>query len=326
MPGFGRNSHVGWVEESAWGTPVTPPTKFAELLSASPNLIYQREPRPVLRGLDPREGNFYDAKQGGEPTFAVEANYEGLLKLFEHLFGDSSGATSNPDVDTRYEHLFTLKDTIMSGKGLSLYVNTDVDPGGNEEIQLAGFKINSLRMSGDPTRNLQLEFSGAIKSSLDTTASTPTFPGIANYVAGHQLVCEIDDTARLIDSFELTIDNGLDIDKRVHGSKNIGEPIRGDGLPARTVSGTITMDAVLADLTKFRAGTLHKLEFLHTGAVLESDFYRFDVVMAKILVTDNPYTVTAPGVIKSTFPFRALLPTSGELITATFSNTESTIA
>ena len=326
MPGFGRNSHVGWVEEPAWGTAVTPPTKFAELISASPNLIYQREPRPVLRGLDPREGNFYDAKQGGEPTFAVEANYEGLLRLFEHLFGDASGATSNPDVDTRYEHLFTLKDTIMSGKGLSLYVNTDVDPGGNEEIQLAGFKINSLRMSGDPTRNLQLEFSGAIKASVDVTASTPTFPGITKYVAGHQLVCEIDDVARAINSYELNIDNGLDIDKRIHGSKNIGEPIRGDGNPARTVSGTISMDAVLADLTKLRAGTLFKLEFLHTGAVLEADFYRFDVVMAKCLITDTPYSVSGPGVMKTTLPFRAVLPTSGELITALFSNTETAIA
>ena len=324
--GFGRNSHVAWTEEPGWGTPVTPPTKWGELISAAPGMIYTREPRPVLRGLDPREGNLYDVKEGAEPTFALEGNYEGMLRLLEHVFGDSSASSSNPDVDTRWEHLFTAKDTIMTGKGLSLYLNTDTDPGGNEEIQIAGVKLNTMRLSGDPTRNLQIEFAGAGKASVDVATTTPVFPAPAHYIAGHQLICEIDDTPRLIDSFEFTFDNGLDLDKRVHGSKNIDEPIRGDANPARVLTGTITMDAVLADLTRLRNDSLFKLEFLHSGPVLESDFYRFDVVLAKCQVTDPPYGLTGPGVIKSVLPFRALLPTSGELIELTVSNTENAVA
>lgn len=322
--GFGRNSHVAWVEEPGWGVPVTPPTKWGELISAAPGVIFQREARPVLRGLDPREGNLYDVKQGAEPTFSLEGNYEGLLRLIEHVFGDGSGATTNPDVDTRFEHLFTAKDTIMSGLGLSLYINTDL--GGNEEIQIAGVKLNTMKLSGDPTRNLQIEFSGAGKSSVDVAATTPVFPSAPLYIAGHQLTCEIDTVPRLIDSFEFTFDNGLDLDKRVHGSKNIDEPIRGDANPARVLTGTLTMDAVLADLTKLRAGTLFQLEFLHTGAVLEMDFYRFNIDLPKCEITGPPYALTGPGILKSVLPFRALLPTSGELITLLVSNTEAAVA
>ena len=319
--GFGRNSHVAWVEEPVWGTAVTPPTKWGELISATPGLIFTREPRPVLRGLDSREGNLYDAKEGAEPTFSLEANYEGMTRLFEHVFGDASAASSSPDVDTRFEHVYTPQETIMAGKGLSLYFNTDL--GGNEEIQIAGVKLNTMRLSGDPTRNLQIEFAGAGKASVDVATTTPVFPAAAQYVAGHQMICKIDATPRLIDSFELTFDNGLDLDKRVHGSKNIDEPIRGDANPARVVTGTITMDAVLADLSKLRAGTLFQLEFLHTGAVLEADFYRLDALIPKCQVTDAPYSITGPGIVKSVLPFRALLPTAGELITLTVSNTET---
>ncbi len=68
---------------------------------------------------------------------------------------------------------------------------------------------------------------------------------------------------------------------------------------------------------------LRQLEFLHTGAVLESDFYRLDVLLPKCQITDPPYSITGPGIVKSVLPFRALLPTSGELITITVSNTET---
>lgn len=322
-PGFGRNTHVAWAAEPTWGTPITPPTHWAELISATPGLIYQRDPRPVLRGLDPREGNLYDVKEGGEPVFAVEANYEGLLLLFEHLFGDSSGDTQEDEAAVRYSHTFTAKETIMTGKGLTLYLNTDL--GGNEEVQLAGVKLNSMRMSADPTRNLQLEFSGACKASVDVATTTPVWPTAAQCVAGHQGILEIDDTPRAFDSFEFTFDNGLNIDKRIMGSKNIDEPIRGEGHPARSLSGSITMDAQLADLTKLRAGTLFKLEFLHTGPTLGAATYLLNLTLLKCEITDNPYTISGPGVMKTTMPFRALQPTTGELIELLLMNSETTI-
>lgn len=323
--GQGYKSYIGWVEEPSWGTPVAPVTKFAELVSEDLTGIRTRTPRPIIRRLDDvSEGELYDEKHGAEGGFSAEANYEGMLRLFEHLFGDSSVASAVLEAATSWTHTITLKDTIMSGKGLTLNLDTDTDNGSTPVKQVAGYKVNSCVMSFDPTRNAQLQFSGAGKDLLLLASPTPTYPGIANYVAGHALLCEIDDVARSIDTAEITIDNGLDLDKRILGSKNIDEPIRGGA--KRSISGTIAMDAVQADQSKFLAGTLFKLELLHTGPALGANFLRFDLTMPKCEVTEDPVRVESFGVIKSNFRFRALLPTSGERITLAIVNSESVVA
>jgi len=327
MPGFGRNTHVGWVQETTWGTPVTPPTKYAEIVSADPALIYERAPRQVLRGLDPVEGNLYDVKQGAEPVVVVEAFYEGMLRLLEHLFGDASGTTAVQEASVRWGHTFVPKATIMTGKGLTLYVNTDVDDGGNEEVQVAGVKINACTFSGAPGRALQMSLACVGKASVDVANNAPTFPTRSLLVAGHQLSCEIDDVVRKIDSFELEFNNGLNIDKRVMGSKNIDEPVRGDDNPPRVIQGTLVMDALLADLTKLRSGTFFKLELLNTGPTLGNLTYGLDITMTKCLVTGPPFNVSTAGVIKSNLPFRAHLPSAGgDAITLLMRNGESAIA
>lgn len=323
MPGgYGRNSFIGWGEESTWGTGVAA-TKFAEIVSEAMNPIRIRTPRASVRGLDDREANFYDEKFGGEGSFVIGLNYAGLLRLMEHAFGDASGVTTGP-VSSVYTHTFSPKDSLMTGKGLSLHVNTDVDNGGTPQIRYAGFKIGSLKWSFDPRANALLEVAGAAKDFSSIAAVAPTLPGFATYVAGHQTVMEIDDVVRKFDSAEVTLDNGLDLDKRVMGSKNIDEPIRGDN--RRMVSGTITMDAVAADLAKFEAGTYFKLEFISTGPVLGGGTYKHTLVMAKCRLDGAPYHVNGPGVIKTEVPFVADLPSAGERLQAIFDNNESAIA
>jgi hypothetical protein len=323
--GFGANSYVGWVEESPWGTPVTPATKFSELVAEDLSGIRTRTPRLVIRNLDDAlEGQLYDEKNGAEGGFTIEGNYGGLLRPFEHLFGDASAVTALVETAISWSHSFTLKDTLMSGKGLTLYLDTDTDAGSTPVKQVTGYKINSCRMSFDPKRNAQFQFSGAGKDFALVASQSPTFPGIANAIGGHQLTVEIDDVVRPVDTIELTVDNGMDLDKRVLGSKSIAEPVRGGA--KRAVSGTIQMDALQADLTKFRARTLFKLTLVHLGPALGASNYLFTVVLPKCLIEADPYHVENFGVVKANFPFRALKPTSGERITASFVNDESAVA
>lgn len=324
MPGgFGRNSFVGWIEESPWGAGGAP-SKYAELISEGIETVRDRVARPVVRDLDEREGNLYDALFGVRGPFAIELNYAGLLRLFEHLLGDASISTVVTEASLRWTHTGVLKDSLMSGKGLALHINRDVDAGSTPQLRAIGYKLNSATFSFDPARNGQVEFDGAGKDAAIQAVSTPTFPAIANYVAGHQLVVEIDDIVRAVDTVELTIDNGMDLEKRVLGSKNIAEPIRSD--TRRAVTGTLTMDAVQADWSKLDAGTLFKLELLHTGPTLGAGTYRMDFTMLKCLVTGNPFLVTGPGVVKSTLPFKALKPTAGELLSLVVVNNESAVA
>lgn len=323
MPGgFGRNSHVGWGLESPWGTSVAG-TKWAELISEKMETIRMREPRPVVRGINPREGHLYDKLFGGRGSFEIEANYGGLIRLHEHLFGDASDTITQPDVGVRWVHTFQQAVTVMTGKGLTVRVNKDVDNGSTPEHVFAGFKVNSMKWTMAPDQNMRIEVEGVAKEVSLAAVSSPAFPTAAQYVAGHQLSVEIDDVVRKVDQVELVYDNKLDLEKRIVGSKNIDEPVRSGEMA--DIHGTITMDAAQADWAKLDAGTLFKAEFLHQGAVLGTGNYRFDFTLLKCLVTGNPFVVEDRGIVKSTLPFVALEPTSGQIITLAVHNGESAV-
>jgi hypothetical protein len=319
--GAGRNSYFGWVQETPWGTPVTPPTKWLEIVSEGLQGINDQVARPVIRALHKREGNLYDEKQGGAGPVACELNYVGLLRLLEHLTGTSPSASAF-DAGARNEFNFTLAaGELMAGKGLTGYIFKDQ----TQEEQYAGMKIRQGTFSFDPKRNSQIELDFVAKAMLQVAVTAPTFPGTSTYVAGHQLSCEIDDVVRKFDSATLTINNALDDDKRVLGSKNIDEPVRADMVE---VTGEVTVDAVQADLTKFLAGTLFKLEFNHTGAVLGTGNYKLNFLMNKCRLVSDPIKVDAPGIVKSTLAFEALLPTTGlaDMLSILVSTSESVIA
>jgi hypothetical protein len=321
--GFGRNSFVGWAQESPWGTAAAA-SKFAELVSENIETVRQRDARPVVRDLDEREGNLYDTLFGVRGPFTIELNYGGMLRLFEHLFGDSSVSSVETETGVRWTHTITLKDTLMSGKGLSLHVNRDTDAGSTPQLRAVGYKLNSAAFSFAPDRNGQVEFDGAGKESSLIAVVSPTFPSTATYVAGHQCAVEIDDVARAVDEITLTVDNGMDLEKRVVGSKNIAEPVRSE--TRRSITGELTMDALQADWSKLDAGTLFKLEVLHTGPTLGGGTYRMDFTLLKCLVTGNPFTVQNPGIVKSVVPFKALKPTAGELLSLVVVNNENAVA
>jgi hypothetical protein len=323
MPqGFGRNSFVGWDQETTWGTGVAA-VKFAELVSEGIETVRDRVARQVVRDIDEREGNMYDALFGVKGAFAVEANYQGMLRLFEHLLGDASGSSVATEPGVRNTHTFICKDTPMTGKGLSLHVHRDVDAGSTPQLRAVGYKLNSAKFSMAPERNMQIEFEGAGKDASLIAAVSPTFPSNATYVAGHQLSVEFDDVVRKVDSVEINFDRGLDLEKRVCGSKNIDEPVQSD--TRRLITGTVTVDALQADWSKLDAGVLFKLEALNAGPVLGAGNYRMDFTLLKCLVTGNPFVVKGPGIVKSEIPFKALKPTSGELLTLVVVNNEASI-
>jgi hypothetical protein len=184
--------------------------------------------------------------------------------------------------------------------------------------------VDSAAFSFSPERNAQVEFDGAGKDVSAIAAVSPTFPSTATYVAGHQCVVEIDDVVRAVDSVTINVKNGMDLDKRVLGSKNIAEPVRSD--TRRMIEGEIVVDALQADWSKLDAGTLFKLEVLNTGPTLGAGTYRMDFTLLKCLVTGNPFTISGPGIVKSTIPFKALKPTAGELLSIAIVNNEATVA
>lgn len=323
MPGgYGRNSFVGWAEESTWGTGVAA-TKFAELLNEAEKIIRERVPRPVVRGLfGAREANLYDQKQGAAGKFSIEANYVGMLKLFEHAFGDASGVVTVAEASIRWLTTFSLTQTPMAGKGLSLHVNTDVDNGATPQRRYNGFKIDKVTFNIDPKRNWQIDFEGAAKDHSDIAAVSFTPPAAAQYIAGHQTVVQLDTVVTKVDALTLSLQRNIDLDKRILGDKRIDEPVQDGQIH---IEGEITKDAVAADMTKFRDGTLFRLDVIATGAALGAGNYKATLIALKCLVTDDPYNVTGPGLMKSRIPFMVLEPTSGQTLQLLIENNESAI-
>jgi|GEM_PF-6573890 len=312
-PGFGRDSHIGWVEEDPYGTVVTPPTKFLEPIAESIRTIRTRTPRPNFRKLDVAEGDTYDEKFGAEGGFTGEINYNDALNLYLHAFGAEVIAVLEAAIS--WTHTFTLTDLLQTAKGLTFYSHKGVD-----EYQAQGCKIDQLRLTFDPTRNGQLEVSIAGQDVVGVAFSTPSFPDIARYVPGHATLMEIDDVARNFDLAELTLNNALDIDKRILGSKSIDEPVRGDGM--REVTGVLTVDAEATDWDNFRAGTLFKLEILHTGPVLGANNFLYNLTALKCLLLSDPIRLENAGIVKAEWEFMVQKPTAGEMLELVVVNDE----
>ena len=317
MPGgFGRDSFVGWAEEPTYGTAVTPPTQFEELKSESVRAIRTRPPRPTFRGLHTQSNDLYDEKFGAEGPFKINVNFNNHLKLYEHLFG--AGATVILEAVISWTHTFTLTDPLQSGKGLTLYINRGLD-----EYQFKGCKIFQAAFAFDPKLPADVEFSIAGQDAAGVAASTFVANNNARYVAGHQLLCEIDDAERVIDTATLVLNNGLDIDKRVLGSKSIDEPVRGDSRPE--ISGTLIMDALDTDWDKFLQGTLFKLELIHTGPVLGANNFKYDLTALECQLIDAPIRLDGPGIIKAEWNFKVYKPAAGEMLSLAVVNDEMTI-
>jgi len=320
--GFGRNSHVGWVQETTWGTLITPPTKFAEMVSEAVKSIRKREARPVVNNIDDPDDSMYDALFKTEGEFTIELSYIGLLRLWEHLFGDGQSAGASQDTGARFIYTLVPKDWPVSGKGLTLYVRNDVDP----ERQYPGCKITGVTISITPDKRVLATFRVVGKGDVNVvSANTPTFPAYAQLAGGNQTVVKIDTVARDCESVEIIYNNSVDGERRGVGAKTILEPIQGSD--RRMVSGTLTLAvAAGADLTKYTAGTLFRLDVEMTGAVLGTANWNTNLSFLKCLITDDPYHVENAGVVKSVIPFKALKPVGGAVVTVVINTSESTIA
>jgi hypothetical protein len=316
--GAGRNAHIGWAEESTWGTSTTP-TKFAELVSESLGVGRDREAVPVTRDLYEREGRIYDAKFYGAGSFAIEASYEGLLRLLEHTWGASVDALVS---GTQYSHTMDVQaGEIKAGKGLSLSVFKDI----TLAHRYVGAKINRLKISAAPERNVQFEFDVVAKDVVEIAETSPTFPGSTLYCAGHQTTVEIDDAVQAgVTACDLTIDNGLDDGRRGLGSKNIIEPVRGGTRPS--ITGTMVLDATQALWQKAEAGTLFKLELICTGPALAPSNYSFAITALKCIMTEDPVKIEGPGIVKASLAFKVLKPASGLMLNLVVKNTETAVA
>jgi hypothetical protein len=310
---FGYDSSVGFGEESTWGTTVAR-TKFMEFITESMKGAVELQVAPSVRSLSERR--LQDFLISATGAIEMEGIFEGLEKLWKHLFG--AVATTNPGTNT-YNHQFTLTNALPPGLSVEVYKGDDanLEAAGADTAHLyGGCKIASVTIAFKPNDPLRLTWNITAQKETLVAKTTVTFPDLSGalLIKGHHVLCERADVAYTIDEAELTIDNGLNLTKRVLGSQYIAQPVRN---VRRKISGKIIAD--WSDKTRYNdlltsagaaAGTLFKLELLATGATIPGSSptaaYKFNLTLPNCKLEGETPTVQNAGILKQPLPFRAL--------------------
>lgn len=319
MPdGFGYNASIGFAEETVWGTAVAR-TKFMEIISEGIKASVERQESPSTRSLSERRRNDFLISVAG--PIEMEGIYQGLEKLWKHLFG--AVATTGPTDTVVYSHQFTFADALPAGLSIEAFRGDDanLEAASADSAHLyAGCKIASATLSFKPNEPFKVTFNIVGKLETIVAKTAVTFPDLSGalLIKGHQLVCERDDAAQTIDEAEITIDNGLNTGKRVMGSQYIAQPVRNT---RRKVTGKLMAD--WTDKVIYNAfmssagaatGTNFKLELLLTGAVIPgsaSTPYAYNLTLPACKLDGETPNVSSPGILKQAMPFFALATGTG---------------
>lgn len=316
MPSGAQASHIGWDEETIWGTPVAP-TKFAELVSED---LAANNPQGISEGArNVTDRRIFPNVKSAGGSFELELFYEGFLRLFEYLMGDAVTAAAGPSLS--FKHTFKLQDA--QNLGLTIEVERDKVAQRYEGCLISGATFNFA--SDQITRgNFNvIGQQGREAVTPGTFVAPPDKPVLHTHFSA-----EIDDVAVTLLAAELTIEQNLQADKTGVGTEDILKPVRAG---KRTVSGTITVDLDdNAHLTKYLAGTLFKLELLHEGTVaIETTFFdEMNFTMTKCFFESHPDNIGGPGPIIVTLPFRAIFDVGATLdaLQIEIQNSETAVA
>jgi hypothetical protein len=220
---LGIGSFVGLVEESTWGTAVSPRTKFFRLLpGANVTRDVQRSGRNPMSypGSIPMQQAFVDERDNAGGSFAVLAGYQSLGIFLKHLLGTAGTPAGGP---TTYATEYTL--TAALPTGLTMHFGS---PQGSGET-FEGCLINRGTLAveaGGQTRFSVDEFI-AETSGGRTSPDTTTF-GSADQIIDHHHFGGLSwdgDSYATLKSFSLSVNNGLQR-RPVVGSKYTARPTR----------------------------------------------------------------------------------------------------
>ncbi len=305
----GMFSYVGVGQESTWGTTVTR-TKFMELVSESVKLEVARQFSESLRG--PSKRRWFNGKRFVQGDLILELGYEGFEVLMKHLFGK---VTSSNLTSPAVQHLMEFPDPDVIFTGLSIEIERDL-----QAFLYAGCKITKAVFAAELDRILKCTLSIIGKEETQVAATTPTYPG--EYpVLWSQLVAKIDavggpGVALDVRSFEVTIDNAFDSDRRALGNSLIKEPTRAG---MRAVTGQLVADwEDMTQYNRYANGTEFMLQFAFTGAAIGASGVNqtFQIDLPRCIATGTTPNVSEPGPVRLTLPFEALCNASGSIESA----------
>lgn len=260
---------------------------------------------------------------GASGSIELDVLNKGLGLLLQGSLGTSSGPTQQ-SATTAYLQTFesgadsaNVSYTVQMGKTTSA--------GSTQSFTYEGSVITGWNISQDLGAATSMTFNFDCENEQNSTAlATPSYPTAADPFNYTMSTIEVDDSAvSTFTSFSLDADLALATDRRfLKGSATKSQPKR-NGVPSYT--GTITGEfADMSSYEDFINGTQVKLEFICTGATIESsEKYLFHVTMPKVVFTGSTPTVSLDSLGVQELPFVALDDGSNAAVKIEYKSTDT---
>jgi len=324
---MGQSNHqLMYAEESAWGTPVTVTESVEIVRETLTGQINYQDSQGISSGRRYGGRGRWETSRTAGGTVSIEVPYVGFEKWYEHLLG--AVATTQPDVTnspTVYLHTFTPG--TLTGKSLTLQKGVESNDGTVFAFTYPGSKIAAIGFSIDTDGVLQMPVDYLCRQEVTSTAlasASYTAPDVLHYAQGAVLID--DATNGNVISFNFTLANNFPQD-RLFKLGNAGLMSEPRNYPRDTLGGTVRIEFEDRDdfYEAFAADTSTDLNFEFTGDLIDNTFSNF----LKIDIEDARFEGDTPqvpdtGPIVVDVPFTGWDPSSGEAITITYQNTEST--
>ena len=297
--GKGFEGILGVVKEGSWGSPLAV-TKAIPFVSESLSRTIEKHIDDVLRGKAGR-GPSVAGNRTFFLTIPCKLTYEGLDLLIAITMGAAGVPVMNGAL---YNNTYSLAENLDYSVTAAIYKGVSV-------WEYAGGKIQTMKISGSANKPLDIEFGVAFKDldlasaintagilqALDTEDAAPKimFSDLEFKIAA-QATALASGTEKGIESFELTMDNGMIINQFDNRAKTILEPQR-DGYRKVDLNFNLGRyeDNVYQDWH-------NDDEALHAWLKFVNGNYLFDMHFPQLTIDNPDAPVDGPGLIKQKVP------------------------
>ena len=285
MAGSGVSSQFGYVNESAYGTPVTV-TKFLRQTKAAFQRTAQRvQSTGVQSGvLGPIGSGYVEATAAGAGSLEVDVQSRGFGLLFKNLMG--AGSSAQQGGTAAYLQTFTLADPV--GQFMTMQVGRPLRSGTVVPQTATGCKILSAEFSCAVGEILKATFEIDAKAVDNTTAlAAASYLSAITFHSGLMAVkmgtYGSESAVSGVRGVSVKIDRPQDTEdyQTINATGGVGyksEPIIND---LTSITGTVTSDwlakATFEDLANGMTSTSLVWEFIHPTAIAATHYPTFRI-------------------------------------------------
>jgi hypothetical protein len=302
---YGNKSRVAFVPEVTWGTAVTPPTSFVEIV-APESARFVRPKTFIPTGNTRSVRHQVNGKQDTPIGFQTYLSYTGDdLLLLKHLLGSLSTGAANGD--GQYTHTISLAETLPPG--LTMYFDRNSAVYGKEH-QYPGVVLNKFTIEQALSDVARITYEGmgdGRENEVNATASSFPTLLLADWLdLASPGVLTLNGAAVPCDNISISFEQAMAADVYIM-TQAYRADLKADGERTVTLSFDVFIEATDPLYVLWKADTEFAAVATWSGPVIAGSSYNsFSVSCPKVQITDfQGFNGGAGGPIKGKVTMRA---------------------